>query len=486
VPRLISTLALLAAALPRAGQTAPSSVTIIRPAPQSVITTNSLIFEADARLANDTVACMEFRANYFTAGYQVGSTGNFYQYASDTLLAVDSTPPYQWIWDISSIQDHYLGRMVVFFVARGRHGSEASAQTNDFTVDRTPDSRPRKHLVALPGRPPDSLAVCASQPGQQFMNGDNTVTFQVWWTADTLYVLTEVVDRRVLPYLGPDRSWWNGDDVELFIDARNRRSPLPDSNVYQVALRPDGLGYGGHVSLFDSLRFEAPTRARRSADGYVLAAAIPWQSLGVRPRPGMALAFELANVDLDKRDGLYSLGSWNGLHMGNLHNPSEWGELTLARPPWQARLLAGLGVLLAVGLAVLLARRRRRREDVPQRPAAGVAAPPVLSPGSASAITTAALELVRTEFQSEKLNLQSAAGKLRKNPKYVSTVFKKDMSMNFTAYLNKVRLEKADELLRTTDRSISQISIEVGYNSYKYFSAVYRKYFGRNPSQVRK
>ena len=109
----------------------------------------------------------------------------------------------------------------------------------------------------------------------------------------------------------------------------------------------------------------------------------------------------------------------------------------------------------------------------------------VLPRDNASAITLAVVELVAGEFQNEKLNLQFAADRLRKNAKYVSTVFKKDTGMNFTAYLNKVRLEKADELLRTTDRSISQISIEVGYSSYKYFSTVYRKYFGTNPSKAR-
>lgn len=57
---------------------------------------------------------------------------------------------------------------------------------------------------------------------------------------------------------------------------------------------------------------------------------------------------------------------------------------------------------------------------------------------------------------------------------------------NPTIYIRKARLHHAMELLRTTDRNISQVAYDVGFTDPNYFSRVFSEEFGMPPSGVRK
>ncbi len=54
------------------------------------------------------------------------------------------------------------------------------------------------------------------------------------------------------------------------------------------------------------------------------------------------------------------------------------------------------------------------------------------------------------------------------------------------AYLHKIRLERAAFLLVTTERSVTQISEEIGFGDFPYFSKLFKKHFGRSPGEYRK
>ena len=57
--------------------------------------------------------------------------------------------------------------------------------------------------------------------------------------------------------------------------------------------------------------------------------------------------------------------------------------------------------------------------------------------------------------------------------------------MSFVAYLTKVRLEHAVELLRTTEDKTYIIASQVGYTEPNYFSYVFKKQYGISPSRYR-
>lgn len=71
------------------------------------------------------------------------------------------------------------------------------------------------------------------------------------------------------------------------------------------------------------------------------------------------------------------------------------------------------------------------------------------------------------------------------NRSYLSTLFKQRTGVKFIDYLNDIRIEKAAELLRNSDRKMYHISKAVGYDNPKYFFRIFKKKKGCSPEQYR-
>jgi YesN/AraC family two-component response regulator len=69
---------------------------------------------------------------------------------------------------------------------------------------------------------------------------------------------------------------------------------------------------------------------------------------------------------------------------------------------------------------------------------------------------------------------------------YVSSLFKEQAGINFTDYVEKQRIRKACELLKTTEMNINEISEKVGYNSVQSFRRAFKRLHGFKPSELRK
>lgn len=66
-------------------------------------------------------------------------------------------------------------------------------------------------------------------------------------------------------------------------------------------------------------------------------------------------------------------------------------------------------------------------------------------------------------------------------PAYFRTVFKEITGMTPTDYLNRVRIQRALELLQTSDAPVSEIGRKVGINDANYFSRLFKKVTGYPP-----
>lgn len=77
-----------------------------------------------------------------------------------------------------------------------------------------------------------------------------------------------------------------------------------------------------------------------------------------------------------------------------------------------------------------------------------------------------------------KLSLTYFSQKYKLTPEYLSNLFAKEIGETFSNYLKIVRLEKAKELLLTTNMKIYEIAYTVGYPDQKYFSKVFKEYTG--------
>ncbi len=71
------------------------------------------------------------------------------------------------------------------------------------------------------------------------------------------------------------------------------------------------------------------------------------------------------------------------------------------------------------------------------------------------------------------------------NPTYVSEVFKKKTGENFTEFLSDFRINIAKELLQDIRYKIIDVSSMVGYKDSKYFSRLFKKKVGVNPTDYR-
>jgi len=67
----------------------------------------------------------------------------------------------------------------------------------------------------------------------------------------------------------------------------------------------------------------------------------------------------------------------------------------------------------------------------------------------------------------------------------LSILFKRELKINFVDYLHKIRIQKAQELLKNQNLKTYQVANMVGFSNEKYFSQLFKKYTGLTPTQYR-
>lgn len=85
----------------------------------------------------------------------------------------------------------------------------------------------------------------------------------------------------------------------------------------------------------------------------------------------------------------------------------------------------------------------------------------------------------------EDISLQEVAEVIFCSAPYLSTLFKKETGINFSDYLINMRIRKAQNLLMTTQLSVSEIAREVGIGNSSYFTRVFSKITGVTPVKYR-
>ena len=104
---------------------------------------------------------------------------------------------------------------------------------------------------------------------------------------------------------------------------------------------------------------------------------------------------------------------------------------------------------------------------------------------SAARLTEQAKAYIEEHYKESDLSADSLCRCLNVSAAYFSTIFKREVGMSFVAYLTKIRLEHALELLRTTEDKTYIIASRVGYMEPNYFSYVFKKQYGISPSKYR-
>jgi two-component system response regulator YesN len=89
---------------------------------------------------------------------------------------------------------------------------------------------------------------------------------------------------------------------------------------------------------------------------------------------------------------------------------------------------------------------------------------------------------LRNNYSNVDLSLSFAALRYRFNESYFSVLFKESFGVNFSEYLEHLRIQRADELLAAKEGTIGEISLKVGYASPHSFRRAYKRVKGCSPS----
>lgn len=90
------------------------------------------------------------------------------------------------------------------------------------------------------------------------------------------------------------------------------------------------------------------------------------------------------------------------------------------------------------------------------------------------------------EHHRENVTLLQAAEAAFMSPTYFSKKFKSVTGFGFKEYLNSVRLQEAADMLRNTERGVTEIALSCGFSDGNYFGDVFKKANGLSPRQYRK
>ncbi|MBO5213764.1 MAG: cobalamin-dependent protein [Clostridia bacterium] len=144
-------------------------------------------------------------------------------------------------------------------------------------------------------------------------------------------------------------------------------------------------------------------------------------------------------------------------------------ELEKERPDWKNAVGAHLSVLL-ITLSRYMNGAIRKASELSRKD---------------RALISAALRIVKEEFSSDALTLESLAATLFISPAQLSRVFKNGMGRSFSDYLKELRMAHACRLLKETELPVEQILSECGLRDLQTFYRSFHHYAQMTPSQYR-
>ena len=84
------------------------------------------------------------------------------------------------------------------------------------------------------------------------------------------------------------------------------------------------------------------------------------------------------------------------------------------------------------------------------------------------------------------ISRDAASGLAGMSPSHFSRIFRKVVGMSYQEYVNRKRIAKAKELLRTSPQGIAEIAAYVGFADNTGFGRIFKKVTGYTPSAYRK
>jgi hypothetical protein len=227
------------------------------------------------------------------------------------------------------IYDILFGREKPFAYDDPRFNGDSAGGNRIVSIPRAlPGMKMDGTTTNWPGRPAEPIESSRLVHGAPNPNlrGD----FRLCWDDANLYFLIQVKDPTPLKTNKEGARLWSADGVELFIAARDLQQPgtmhYSDRQILIGASEPPKLHIVDHPE--DNAACQSLVVKDITGDGYVLQASIPWSVLGITPKPGMELLFDVMIDNSDDGDIRIQQLAWNGTAK-NSADRAAWGRARL-------------------------------------------------------------------------------------------------------------------------------------------------------------
>jgi AraC-like DNA-binding protein len=107
------------------------------------------------------------------------------------------------------------------------------------------------------------------------------------------------------------------------------------------------------------------------------------------------------------------------------------------------------------------------------------------SSGKSAGAVWPIIHYINSNYQ-DGLTLGGIAKEFSLSVSRISEVIKQATGQTYVHFVQDLRIRHACSLLVSTELSISEIALEVGYGSYKTFSRIFRETKGVSPTEYRK
>lgn len=96
-----------------------------------------------------------------------------------------------------------------------------------------------------------------------------------------------------------------------------------------------------------------------------------------------------------------------------------------------------------------------------------------------------AISFIRTHYMSE-LSISQVNSHSGVSGRYLRKLFDRYLHLSPLEFLNRTRVNKAVELLRSTDLSVKEVCFACGFSSPQYFARVFKQHIGMTPKEASK
>lgn len=229
------------------------------------------------------------------------------------------------------IYDVMLGREKAFAFDDPRF--DGKSQRNSRKTVQIPKALPGMKLAGTtsnwPGRPAEPIESnrLVLGPPNPDLRGD----FRLCWDESNLYLNIQIKDKTPLKNKKTPPYLWSADGVELFVGAgaldQGGNMIFSDRQILLGASDPPQIYIVDHAA--DAAKCQILAVKDVSGDGYALQAAIPWKVLGIEPKPGTEMLFDLMIDNSDDGDFRKQQLAWNGSSQ-NSSDRGSWGRARIS------------------------------------------------------------------------------------------------------------------------------------------------------------